>query len=408
MYLERRCEAHGAFSDPFWEDADQFRRFLGSEPRVEPGSRALAVKAGHACVAVLEVTERCNLECDYCFASSGPQGRERSAEEVGRLLEVVLESSGAVPLQLSGGEPTVHPKLADLARLARAKGFGHIEVNTNGIRIAGDAGYAEQLKAAGVSTLYLQFDALSDDVYAVTRGRPLLRIKLQAIERAREAGLSVTLVPTVVPGVNEDRLGEIVRFALENLDVVRAVNFQPVARFGRHGKTTLRLSVGAVSSLLARQVPGLRETDIVPVPCCSAFCSAATVILKTPAGPVPLTRFVSPGVLAEVLSRVREKDYLEVMASTQRGRDRVVEIACACALPVPGAAGELLKRSLTVSIMGFMDLGSADTRRLMNCCVGVPDPKGGLVPFCAYNMTDEAGKYVFRERLELEGRRCVS
>ena len=140
----------------------------------------------------------------------------------------------ATALQFSGGEPTIRKELFDFIRKAKELGFKHVEINTNGVRISKDVEYAKQLKAAGVSTIYLQFDGLTPDVYKFIRGIDLLDIKMKAIQNLREAGFdSIVLVVTLVKGVNDKQLGDIVNFALKNFDVIRCVNVQPVSLCGR-------------------------------------------------------------------------------------------------------------------------------------------------------------------------------
>jgi len=145
-------------------------------------------------------------------------------------------------------------------------GFGHVQINTNGIRLATEDGYADDLAAAGVTAVYLQFDGLEDETYERIREVPIADEKRAAIEACRDAGLSVVLVPTVVPGTNDHEMGDIVRFALENLDVVESVNFQPVAGFGRYDDHGGRYAMDDAARELAEQVEGLGARDFCRSP----------------------------------------------------------------------------------------------------------------------------------------------
>ena len=254
----------------------------------------LTVEGDHACLAVVEVTQDCNLSCSYCFAGSGPGGKQRAFEDIVALLEVVKDEAGTRPIQFSGGEPTVRDDLPDLVEHAAEMGFNHVQVNTNGIRLANEDGYARRLAEAGVTALYLQFDGLTADTYEALREVDLVDEKHAAIEACRAADLPVVLVPTVVPGVNDDELGDIVRFGLDNADVVESINLQPVAQFGRfddHGNAE-RFPLDEVARRLAAQLEGFDARDMLPVPCCSSYCQMATALLPRADGPVALTSFL--------------------------------------------------------------------------------------------------------------------
>ena len=160
---------------------------------------------------MVEVTRRCDLCCPLCFASSGASGVDRPFEELCEEFRFVAEKQGSGILQLSGGEPTVREDLPELIRAAGGMGFAGIQLNTNGLRLAGEAGYTRRLKESGLSWVYLQFDGVDDAPYRALRGRPLADTKRRAVERCAEAGLNVVLVATLKPGVNVDRVGEIVR-----------------------------------------------------------------------------------------------------------------------------------------------------------------------------------------------------
>ncbi len=423
VWQTKECPRHGRFESRYWGDAEHYRWTQsfseagtpdaacdpadGCCPEGEPGRRR--------CLAVIDVTQNCNLACSYCFASSRPGLPEVPRATIRGLLETVLrESGGPSPIQLSGGEPTTRDDLPDIVHDARQLGFTHIEVNSNGVRLAEEDGYAEALAAAGVTTVYLQFDGFGRKVYGAIRDAPgLEKTKRRAVERCRAAGLPVILVPTVVKGANEHQLGLIVDYALANLDTVRGVNFQPVSHFGRHADDTGHLSLPDIANLLAEQTGFLRQRDLMQVPCCSPQCSSATMLLATGAdrkgrhGAMPLTRFVSEEAYRDVVAAFEEKQFMDVLAGRPEGIDAARVAADCCGITVPDGLDRFLPRMLAVTVTGFMDADTVDLARLGKCCINVPTPEGQLVPFCGYNLTTRDGRYALRDQYKRQATRPI-
>jgi uncharacterized radical SAM superfamily Fe-S cluster-containing enzyme len=413
VYLTRTCPDHGVASRKVWGSVDHWTWAgeLGPEFSSEMGvdTGEFTVDNDHACLAVVEVTTDCNLSCSYCFAGSGPGGDHLPKDEVVDLLETVRAEGGPRPIQFSGGEPTVRDDLPELVARAGEMGFDHVQVNTNGIRLAEEDGYATALADAGVSAVYLQFDGVEPETYEAIREVDLTDAKRAAVAACREAGLSVVLVPTVVPGVNDHEMGPIVEFALENVDVVESVNFQPVAHFGRYEDHDGRFALDDAARRLAEQVESLAPRDLLPIPCCSAYCQMATV-LKPDDGngePMALTGLLDDATFSALSGLVDEADWMELLANTSAGGERACSTAGCCGLDLPAGADELLDSVLPVSLTGFMDADAADVERLDNCCISVPTADGELVPFCAYNMTTEDGEYAIRTRNGWGGRSGV-
>jgi len=424
VYLTRDCPDHGTASREVWGSLDHWE--WAADLDTDYGAEGeFAVDGDHAGLAVVEVTQDCNLSCSYCFAGSGPGGKQRAFEDVVALLEVVEDEAGTIPVQFSGGEPTVRDDLPALVERAVGMGFDHVQVNTNGIRVAREDGYAQRLADAGVTALYLQFDGLTAGTYEQLREVDLVAEKRAAVAACREAGLQLVLVPTVVPGVNDDELGDIVRFGLEHRDVVESVNFQPVAHFGRyddHGGAR-RFPLDEVARRLADQVEALGPRDLLPVPCCSSYCHMAGALLPREGGPVALTSFLDDSLWESVAGTVDERDWMELLANTTVGQQKACSSAACCGGEVggvdlsggadvlesllPDGVAGLLDDMVAVSITGFMDADAADADRLENCCVSVPTPDGDLAPFCGYNMTTEDGEYALRTREGWGGRPAV-
>ena len=230
----------------------------------------------HTALAIIDVTNRCNLKCPVCFANASAAGYvyEPTAEQITGMLENLHNNKpvSATALQFSGGEPTIRKELFDFIRKAKEIGFKHVEVNTNGVRIAADLEYAKQLKEAGVSTIYLQFDGLTSDVYKFIRGLDLLETKMKAIENLREAGYnSVVLVVTLVKGVNDQQLGDIIKFAAKNFDLVRCVNVQPVSpsadRLPQQEREKMRITIPDFMRIVEEQTNGdIKVFRLLPSP----------------------------------------------------------------------------------------------------------------------------------------------
>lgn len=404
VYLSRSCPEHGSSSRKVWESLDHWEWASDFGPTNEADvSDDLTVDGDHACLAVIEITQDCNLSCSYCFASSGPGGTQRSFEDVTDLLETVQNEGGIRPIQFSGGEPTVHDELPELVERAREMGFEHVEVNTNGINLTRE-GYAKRLADAGVTAIYLQFDGITQGTHETIREADLLDSKHRALAACRRVDLPVILVPTVVPGVNDDEMGDVVRFALENIDVVQSVNFQPVAHFGRYAENDGRFSLDEAARKLATQIEALEPRDFLPVPCCSSYCQMGTAFMPNGDGDViPLTGLLNLDNWETLSGLIDETDWMELLAGTPVG-DETMDIASSCCgIDVPCEVDVL-----PVTLTGFMDADAADVNRLDNCCISVPTPDGDLVPFCAYNMTTEDGRYELRNRHSWGGRDSVS
>jgi 7,8-dihydro-6-hydroxymethylpterin dimethyltransferase len=189
----------------------------------------------HTCSAIIEVTQRCNLQCPVCFANSSEKhGKDPNLLQIEDRLRKTYDSVGACPIQISGGEPTMRKDLPQIIALARRLGFDHIQVNTNGVRLSQDIDFVKALKESGLTNFFLQFDGLTEAAYKKLRGTPLLSIKMKAVEVCAEMKIGLILVPTLVKGVNDDQLGRIIQFAKQWMPAVKGVHFQPMTYLGRY------------------------------------------------------------------------------------------------------------------------------------------------------------------------------
>ena len=286
----------------------------------------------NTCCVLLEVTKRCNMHCSFCFAEAdSPESRRRdlnSEQLKARIFDLTIP--GKTLLQLSGGEPTVREDLPELISFAIKCGCRYVQLNTNGIRLAEDPDYAKSLAEAGLSFVFLQFDGLDDKIYRKLRGRDLLEIKLSAIENCKKAGLGVTLVPVIVPGVNENAIGEILRFGAAHSPAVRGVHFQPVSYFGRapHGPEDRdRFTLDELLSAIYAQSEGLVKQGMLGPSCCDhPMCGLHGDFIVMPDKSLyPLTHWT--GVQRRQQDETPEKE----------GQDRTAERGPA--LPEKGSGG---------------------------------------------------------------------
>jgi uncharacterized radical SAM superfamily Fe-S cluster-containing enzyme len=250
VYLEKSCPQHGDLDKVLlWKNAP-WEFSVWTRSRVEkPGAPILlpeqpecpyqcGICPSHrqaTCSAIIEVTQQCNIRCPICFASSGTESETRpDLTQIEQMMQAILDASGPCPIQLSGGEPTLRDDLPQIVALARKMGFDHVQINTNGIRLAEDSDYGEALKDAGTTDFFLQFDGLTSDVYRRIRGADLLSVKLNAVERCAELKIGVVLVPTLVKHVNDAQIGTIIQSAKKWIPAVRGVHFQPMTYLGRY------------------------------------------------------------------------------------------------------------------------------------------------------------------------------
>ncbi len=409
IYLEKKCWDHGSFRTLIWEgDLDSYLGWAaGDTPAPVTPVKAQPVEKGcphdcglcqshqrDGCCVLPELTNRCNLSCPVCFASAGEQKmRDLSLEEIGRQYDLLMDRGGPFNIQLSGGEPTVRNDLDAIIALGREKGFAFFQLNTNGLRLAREAGYARHLAQAGVSTVFLQFDGLDDGIYRTLRGADLVQTKLRAIENCREAGLPVVLVPTVAPGGNDHCLGDILRFALDHAPHVRGVHIQPISYFGRCGLEApqLRLTIPAVLRRIEAQMGGIMcAADFGGGGAESPYCSFHASYLRKADGSIKAL----PRRRSQCCC-VKSSDARDYVSQQWSGRAAGCD-GDADTSSLDAFLQKTVENTFTVSGMVFQDAYNLDLDRLKRCYICEVDSQRGMVPFCAYNLTDTAGNALYR------------
>ena len=404
IYLTKACPEHGSFETLIWEGGIvDYLKWDSAPGGGNAPDRTVPVKDGcprdcglceehesAGCCVLLELTKRCNLRCPVCFASAGEGSGESALSEISALYDMLMERGGSFNIQLSGGEPTLRDDLPEIVRLGRSKGFSFFQLNTNGLRLADEPGYAHMLREAGVSCAFLQFDGLRDSTYEALRGRALLDTKLRAIDSCAAAGLPVVLVPTLVPGINVSEIGEMLRFALSRAPQVRGVHFQPVSYFGRCElkEPEMRLTIPRILREIEAQTDGaMKEADFAGGGAESAYCSFHASYKRLPGGALqalPRRRSHCCGT--------KSCDARDFVA----GRWGAQEHADAGEDAFDRFLREANERVFTVSGMAFQDAYNLDLKRLRRCYINEADPERGMVPFCAYNLTSRDGKYLYR------------
>ncbi|NCC25331.1 MAG: radical SAM protein [Deltaproteobacteria bacterium] len=405
--LAKTCPEHGEFRTVVWRGrprlVDWSRPKIPSRPtrpatRVDRGCPfdcGLCPEHGqHTCTALLEITERCDLGCPVCFAESGSSGLpDPNLETVAMWFDRVMEASGPCNIQISGGEPTMRPDLEAIVAMGRERGFGLLQLNTNGLRLAADSDLAGRLREAGLDSIFLQFDGQDEGVQRRIRGRDLRTEKAKAVENAIRAGLGVVLVPTVVQGLNDGLLWDMIRFALEAGEGVRGVHFQPMSHFGRVPPELAgieRLTLPELMTGLEEQSQGqIRIEDFAPPGCEHSMCSFHAVYVRD--GRTGLGRRSGSRTACCQAPRPAAEGADRSKAFTARQ----------WSAPETGAGDGfalIRNRIFSISAMAFQDAWTLDLERLQGCCIHVVAPDGRLVPFCAWNLTSVRGQALYRGR----------
>lgn len=428
VFLLKRCPDHGPEKVLLADDVEYYRRcrevFL--KPPEMPQRYNTPVRWGcpydcglctdheqHSCLSLVELTDACNLSCPICYAASGPHRPGfRPLAQIERMLNAVVRNEGEPDVvQLSGGEPTLHPEFFAVLDAARARPIRHLMVNTNGIRIAEEDGFAERLATyAPGFEIYLQFDSLRRAPLMSLRGADLRGIRQRALERLEAANVSTTLVVTLARGVNDDEIGAIVEHAL-GFRCVRGVTLQPVQAAGRlegFDHAVNRLTLTEVRRKLLEQSKRFRPEDVIPVPC-HPDSLAMAYALKVAGEVIPLTGLIDPQTLLEggrntiVFERDPTlRDHLFKVFSTahspESGAACLRDLLC-CLPRVAVAPGELpaigYDNVFRVLIVQFIDAHAFDVRSVKKTCVHIVHPDDGrLIPFDTYNL-------FYRDDLEL-------
>ena len=425
IVLKKTCPEHGSFAVPIWTRSTE-----GEIPRFTDWSRPKSPSYPHkpkttlsqgcpydcglcpehtqlTCTGLVEVTRRCNLHCPVCYANAQALAPDNdpSLTEIAFQLGQLRAQSGRCTVQISGGEPSVRDDLPEIIALAAKHDFGLLQLNTNGLRLAEEAGYAQKLARAGLESVYLQFDGTSEATHRSLRGRALLASKRRAIEACAQARLGVVLVATIVKDVNDHELGDLLRLALHFGPSVRGLHLQPCAFFGRYPyqlDEAPRLTLPEVLARLTAQAPDLLSpAHFHPPGCEHELCSFSCIYQRTEHGLLPLPKTDGCSCREEVQPALRACQGAEqAKRVTQRnwrfwqGQNRVLAKDDFAAFLTESMA----RRRFTLSCMAFQDALSLDLARVRGCCIHVVQPDGRLVPFCLHNLTSSQGIRLYPQK----------
>jgi 7,8-dihydro-6-hydroxymethylpterin dimethyltransferase len=429
VFMLKNCPTHGREKVLIATDVDYYRTTRNYAKRSEIPKRfntethfGCPYDCGlcpdheqHSCVTVLEVTDRCNLTCPTCYAMSSPHyGRHRTLEEIEKMLDAIVANEGEPDVvQISGGEPTIHPQFFEILDLAKTKPIRHLMLNTNGIRIAKDINFVEKLATYMPDfEIYLQFDSFKPEALKILRGQDLTEVRRKAIDNLNKFNLSTTLVVTLQDGLNTDEIGEIIAYALKQ-PCIRGVTFQPTQVAGRlenFNPETDRYTLTQVRQAIIDQTNLFTAADIIPVPC-NPDALAMGYALKIDGEVIPLTRYLNPQDLLDnsrntIVYEQDEKLHKHMIQlfstgnSVECATDELTSIMCC--LPQVNAPNLSYDNLFRIIIMRFIDAYDFDVRAIKKSCVHIVNKDYKIIPFETMNLFYRDDKVKVLEEIRAE------
>jgi uncharacterized radical SAM superfamily Fe-S cluster-containing enzyme len=416
VFFSRTCPTHGVVDTDLGYHARYYRQSFqteklmlerygdGGNTDISKGLSPFPLRKP-AGLAILEVTERCNLTCPMCYAYSSPSERDYSLEEIETRLDQLISIEGkGISLQISGGEPSVRKDLDKIAAMVKRKGFGQLEMVSNGIRLAREPDFAEKLVEWGFTSVYLQFDSTRPEDIIKLRGEDLWDVREKAIAALERVKLPSTLAVSLYEGLNSDQVAQVIHFAWQHPDTVCAIAFQAATPFGRfevdntdgsNGHTEKRqprkLRMPEILKLIEEQT-SISEDLFFPVGEGSPLCNTFTLLKYTKDGYKP----IAPNFTLQ--------EFMEVMGPRPNMTLRMLTRGRAAVLPqiVSNIGGSLKlmktlwphigtdpsfwtsRKTLTLFVKPFMDESDIDMSRIERCCFHNASPRG-VMSFCALN-----------------------
>lgn len=414
IFYQKRCRTHGVQKVLISSDPDYWR---AQSSWIKPSDRPMRFQSRielgcpydcglcqdheqHSCLAILEVNETCNLTCPVCFADSSPaRTGSRTLAECEAMLDALVASEGEPDLlQVSGGEPTLHPQIMDILRAAKARPIRHVMLNTNGLRIAKDKAFVAELATLKPGfEVYLQFDSLQPAALKAIRGADLTKIRQQALENLEEAGISTTLVAVIKKGLNDHEAGAIIDHALQ-WSCVRGVTFQPIQDAGRNDgfdPARDRTTLSDIRQAVIASGGPFAARDLVPLSCnpesiCVAYGLRAGTKVAPITGMLPRELLVADlpnSVTFEHFPDLRRRifDFFSLTNVDAVVPERLETLFCCFpGIEAPKEVG--YKDLFRVAISEFLDALNFCISRVKRSCVHFLTPEGQIVPFDTYNL----------------------
>lgn len=444
VYIKKECQIHGSFKTLLSKNADHYfemeKCFEVNRSRAKSNltnsEKGCPFDCGlcpshkqDTCLAIIEVTDRCDMGCTYCFANSSlDKSVDPSLETIKHMFKTVIKCQNEPTcVQISGGEPTLRNDLPDIIRMGKEIGINHIELNTNGRRLSTDNDFFEKIVSAGVDAIYLSFDGVSDDIYIKRAKKQLFQFKHELINKCEKYGIGVVLVPLVAKNYNLHHVGKIIEYAAARVPTIRGVHFQPVFYSGRSpSDQNNRITILELLEAIEDQTHGqLKVNNFTPSLMPHAHCGATCLTLIDNNEYIPLTT-ISQGAMKSV-SDVASKTKKSIMGrwkgKEQSCGDLVIKGSCCdkniSDLTIKSSCcdkslddmfsknpslisgwADFIEKSmnsyLTISTMAFQDVWSYEQERVENCCIHVVTQDGRFIPFCNYNMTSCNNKFLYR------------
>jgi uncharacterized radical SAM superfamily Fe-S cluster-containing enzyme len=436
VWIIKNCEKHGSFKDIYFGDSKIYKKWMKyniegkNSPDIE--TKILDVPSlynTHKSQTVLTnllITNRCDLRCSYCFMNAGASGvvYEPTLEQIRKLMIQARSERpiGSKAIQITGGEPTIRDDLFDIIRMAKEVGFSHVQVNTNGLKLADNIEYCKKLKEEKVNTIYMSFDGVTK------KTNPWIDKNKKAIENLRKINLKLVLVPVLIGDKNIHETGKIVKFAMDNMDIIRGVNFQPISFCGKVTKIKderrekQRVDYVRMMEELEKEFNGaISREDFYPVPfvfpvskiigilkgetqvefTAHPGCGGATYLFMDNGKPLPITRFIDVEGLLNFINKESEIKgpfkKVRIASAFLRNIDKFVDYNKA---PKGFDLKKILKdaaiggsydslrgfhyKSLFIGSMWFQDAFNLNIDRLQRCVIHYTTLEG-IVPFCSYN-----------------------
>jgi 7,8-dihydro-6-hydroxymethylpterin dimethyltransferase len=426
VWMRKSCSEHGAQEVRLSTNVDWYEQTRAVKQRFTP-PRVFKKEIEDGCpfdcgpctahtqkvrLPVVTITSACNLDCPICYVhNKNDDAYHMPLEDFAQILEHLRTDHGGELdiINLTGGEPTLHPRLFEMLEMANAAGIHRVTVCSNGIKLAKDEAFVARLGKHG-ARIALSFDTFDPHTDQLMQGAQMLSLKLEAMRLCEKHGVDVTLIPVMTRGVNEHEIGKILGFAMASL-AVRHVEVHTMTFTGQSGvafQRSGRISMFEVLEEIATHTDGLlRPSDFVTSPCAHPLCYQIAYLLIDPAGgpPIPFTRFMPASELHDALS---DRLYLEPSprleeslraaidrlwaeaadddAEAQRALRLLRSLVDTMSLPHAEAirAGERAIKA--VYVHSHMDEETFDVERTIDCCDSNCYADGSTIPVCNYNV----------------------